>query len=175
MEPDEPKEKRVEKLVQDHNSAGKNWNICSVHSARIPISMIRELIDQDDVEIPGDSASSDGIIEEPSSGSLRQKGHLWMHLDKDEGKYSSHGIILDQILSKNFDNGDPDLDDLDQDDPDPQVHDLHNQEQVHNDNEKINTHALVCNNPDINDKKKKKTFSSQHDQTRMGAGLNCFE
>ena len=49
-----------------------------------------------------------------------------MHLDKEERKYSSHGIILDQVLSKHFDNGDPVLDDLDQDDPDPKVHDLHN-------------------------------------------------
>ena len=102
------------------------YAVFTVHSARIPISKIQELIHQDDVEIPGESASSDGIMEEPSSRSLWQKGHLWMHLDEDEGKYSSHGIILDQILSKHFDNGDHDLDDLDQDDPDPQIHDLHN-------------------------------------------------
>ena len=57
---------------------------------------------KDDVETPGESVSSDGII-------------------------------LDQVISKHFD----------QDEPDPQIHDLHNQEHVNNDNEKINTHALV--------------------------------
>ena len=63
---------------------------------------------------------------------------------------SSDTIILDQVPSKQFDNPDPD--DFDQDDPDSQVHDLHKQEQVHNDNEKSSTPAFFCNSPDINDK-----------------------
>ena len=34
----------------DRNYAGRDWNKCSIHAARIPISKIRELVDQDNVE-----------------------------------------------------------------------------------------------------------------------------
>ena len=37
-------------MIMDCNSAGRDWNKCSVHAARIPICKIRELVDQDDFE-----------------------------------------------------------------------------------------------------------------------------
>ena len=37
-------------MIMDRKSTGRDWNKCSVHAARIPISKICELVDQDDVE-----------------------------------------------------------------------------------------------------------------------------
>ena len=50
IEPEENTESRIERLILDSKSSGRDWNKCSVHAARIPISKIRELVDQDDVE-----------------------------------------------------------------------------------------------------------------------------
>jgi len=49
-EPEEDLEHKVEQLILDRRSPGRNWSSCSVHISRIPISKIRELVDQDDIE-----------------------------------------------------------------------------------------------------------------------------
>ena len=41
---------RIEQLILDRKDSGRDWNKCGSHVARIPISKIRELIDQDDVD-----------------------------------------------------------------------------------------------------------------------------
>ena len=50
IEPEKDLESRIEQLIIDRTIPGRNWNNCSIHTARIPISKIRELVDQDDVE-----------------------------------------------------------------------------------------------------------------------------
>ena len=50
VEPEEDLEHKVEQLILDRKSPGRSWNSCSVHASRIPISKIRELVDQDDIE-----------------------------------------------------------------------------------------------------------------------------
>ena len=47
---EEDPQSKIEKLILDRKSPGRDWNTCSAHAARIPISKIRELVDQDDVE-----------------------------------------------------------------------------------------------------------------------------
>ena len=50
IEIDEFDPHRIEQLILDRRSSGKDWNECGAHAARIPISKIRELVDQDDVD-----------------------------------------------------------------------------------------------------------------------------
>ena len=47
---EEDPQSKIEKFILDRKSPGRDWNTCSAHAARIPISKIRELVDQDDVE-----------------------------------------------------------------------------------------------------------------------------
>ena len=47
---DELNPNRIEQLILDRKDSGRDWNKCGSHVARIPISKIRELIDQDDVD-----------------------------------------------------------------------------------------------------------------------------
>ena len=47
---DEFDEKEMEQRIMDHKTTGKDWYQCSVHSTRLPISKIRELVDQDDID-----------------------------------------------------------------------------------------------------------------------------
>ena len=86
----------------------------------------------------------------------------------EEGKYSSHGIILDHFLSKCFDDDiDPDLD-LELDDPtldDPDQHHLYNQELAHSNN----SHALVHNLISDNIEKIKPPPTHRYDKIWMGA------
>ena len=50
VDPEEDLEHRMEQLILDRKLPGRNWNQCSIHATRIPISKIRELVDQDDIE-----------------------------------------------------------------------------------------------------------------------------
>ena len=50
IQDDEFDEKEMEQRIIDHKTTGKDWYQCGVHSTRLPISKIRELVDQDDID-----------------------------------------------------------------------------------------------------------------------------
>ena len=43
-------EREIEQRIIDHKTTGKDWYQCGVHSTRLPISKIRELVEQDDID-----------------------------------------------------------------------------------------------------------------------------
>ena len=50
IQDDEFDEKELEQKILDHKTTGRDWYSCGVHNTRLPISKIRELVDQDDVD-----------------------------------------------------------------------------------------------------------------------------